>query len=367
LIGVLLLPLLVVPAIRRMLRPSEQQLVLVSAAVFACWVAFLSASSKQAWRYVIAVAPFCYVVGVLVLCAVGRQCRAAQIPLLVLVLCQCGAAIQSYPAWDLYQSSFASVLDTGVRKKLVRVRSGQQEALSFLIREAKQEQREVFVSVLGDGDVFQREAARSFGADKKLLRIGYLPEYASDYLLVQSAFEVTDPQWARHTSSEPVFRFVSDYGAGIFIYHLRDGELPREVSLPIQKIRLDKGSLMKVNGVEELQLEPSKAEAGYVVAFPTGYRVTGAHSRFEFQVGDFHGGKGLSQAKPTDPLAPVARFDITRECSRTVTQSELAVGMKPIVVSCVHATPRRVFPRVYWFGAVPVSLIGVSVRVSDQE
>jgi hypothetical protein len=358
-IGVVLAPLLAVPAICRALRPSEQQLVVVSVAVCVCWLAFLSASSKQAWRYALAVAPFCYVVATLTLCALGRRCKLARLPLLALLLLQGAAAVCAFPAWDLYQSSFARVLEPTVRRELVRVRSGQQEALSFLINEAKRERREIFVSVLGDGDVFQREAARSFGADAKLIKLGYFSDYASDYVIVQTTFEVRDPQWMKHTSADPVFRAVSDYGAGTAIYRPIDSELPREVSLPIQKVRRDRGLLNKVDGIEELQLEPSKAVAGYVLAFPAGYRVVGGASELVFQVGS-----SLPLLKGINPHSPVARFDVTRECSRVVTQAELAAGLQRIVVSCSFTAPRRIFPRVYWFGTAPLSLVGVSVKVA---
>jgi hypothetical protein len=123
-IGLLLVPLLLSSSVRRALRPSEQQLALVSTLVFGCWVAFLSSSPKQSWRYVIAAAPFCYVVAALALCALGRRYGLMRAPIAALVLFQCVAAVQAYPYWDLYQSKLAVVLDPAVRRELVRVRSG---------------------------------------------------------------------------------------------------------------------------------------------------------------------------------------------------------------------------------------------------
>jgi hypothetical protein len=214
--------------------------------------------------------------------------------------------------------------------------------------------------VLGDGDVLEREAARSFGDERKRLSIGYFSDYASDYFVVQNAFRVKDQQWVRHMTSAPAFAFGADYGAGISIYRPLDSELPRSVFLPIQRVRNDIGTLARVGGVEQLELWPSRTKAGYALVFPSGYRVAKGSSEFDFRLGT-----PLATPSGIDPQAPVARFDVTRECSRVVTLSELGASPQHVIVACPHEAPRRIFPRVYWFGKVPMSLVGVSVKIAE--
>ena len=205
LISAFLMPLLFIPAIRRTLSASEQQLWVMASLVSVVWILFLSTSSKQAWRYALPVAPQIYIIACLSLCAVGRFIKSPRIPLILLVLGQMKAVYRAYPHWDLYQSPFAPPPQVASQIGLFHPRTGQLAALEYLISEAKKRGEKVQVTVFGDGKLLTQEASRWFGVDSRSVNLGYYREDKAEFLLIQGTTKVTDIAYAKYLSMTPVF------------------------------------------------------------------------------------------------------------------------------------------------------------------
>lgn len=205
LISVFLMPLLLVPAIRRTLSSSEQQLWIMASVVSLVWILFLSTSSKQAWRYALPVAPQIYIIACLSLCAIGRSIKSPKVPLVLLLLGQVKAVYRAYPSWDLYQSPFAPPPQVAAQLGIFHPRTGQREALLYLIAEAKKRGKEVRVTVFGDGKLLARENSRWFGSDAHWVSFGYYREDKAQFLLVQGLSQVNDDVYRRYLSEHPTF------------------------------------------------------------------------------------------------------------------------------------------------------------------
>lgn len=205
LISVFLMPLLFIPAIRRTLSSSEQQLWVMASFVSIVWILFISTSSKQAWRYALPVAPQIYIIAVLSLCALGRFIKSPKVPLVLLLLGQAKAVYRGYPDWDLYQSPFAPPPQVAAQLGVFHPRSGQLEALSYLLVEAKRRNQELHVTVFGDGKVLTREMSRWFGDDAHWVHFGYYREDKAEFLLVQGSLQVDDLLYGKYLPLTPAF------------------------------------------------------------------------------------------------------------------------------------------------------------------
>ena len=206
LISVFLMPLLFVPSIRRRLSDSEQQLWVMCALVSVMWILFLSTSSKQAWRYALPVAPQLYIIACLSLCAVGRYIEAPRVPLILLLLGQAKAVYRAYPHWDLYQSPLAPPPKVAAHIGVFHPRTGQLEALNYLITEAKARGQELRVTLFGDGKLLTRETARWFGKDAHWISLGYYREDKAAFVLVQGNTRIDDINYSKYLTREPIFQ-----------------------------------------------------------------------------------------------------------------------------------------------------------------
>lgn len=205
LLSTLLMPLLFIPRVRRTLTDSEQQLWVMASCTAFVWLLFLSNSSKQAWRYAIPVAPQIYIIAVLSLCAVGRFIKTPRLPFLLLVLGQVKAVYRGYPNWDLYQSPFAPPPQLSYEIGAFHPRTGQVDALRFLVEQSSQRRKKIYVTVFGDGKILTAEAERWFTERAKHLYFGYYREDRVDYVLVQGNIKVRDARFEKYLSSDPVF------------------------------------------------------------------------------------------------------------------------------------------------------------------
>jgi Dolichyl-phosphate-mannose-protein mannosyltransferase len=205
LISVFLMPLLFIPAIRRTLSSSEQQLWVMASLVSITWILFLSTSSKQAWRYALPVAPQIYIIACLALCALGRFMKHPKVPLVLLLLGQVKAVYRAYPHWDLYQSPFAPPPQIAAQLGIFHPRTGKLEALRYLVDEAKRREQKVYVTVFGDGKLLSREISRWFGDDAHLVSFGYYREEKAQFVLVQGTSFVNDVVYQRYLSLDPSF------------------------------------------------------------------------------------------------------------------------------------------------------------------
>jgi hypothetical protein len=204
LVAVLISPLLLIPKIRRTLSASEQQLWIMGSVVSLVWILFLSTSSKQAWRYAMPVAPQLYILACLSLCALGRLVGAPRVPIALFLILKAVSIHTIYPKWDLYQSLLAPPSEVAFRIGAFHPRSGQVEALKFLVDEAKKMGRPIHVTVFGDGTTLVKEAARWLGEDARRVRLGYYPENQVDYILLQGNIQASDDVLSVHFKESPV-------------------------------------------------------------------------------------------------------------------------------------------------------------------
>ncbi len=366
-IGLLLSPLLFLKRLREALGSTEQQMCIVSAVVFSVWLAFLATSSKQSYRYLLPVVPFAYVVAVFTLCAIGRAFTRTLLPVYGAIGVQCLAFLAVFPAWDLYQSSFAPLLlDPAVRLELQRPRSGQSEVLAFLKAEAKKQGRELYVTVLGDGDVMRREVARHFSkADRKLLRFGYYPEYTADFVLVQNYLQGSDGVWERHLRSEPRMQYRKEGLTWLSVFEVLPENSVAHVALPASRLQTHSGQRAEQGGMPTINLTPGVSAAGYALVVPGGFKAARARYRVSFTV---TGDSKIEASRSLSAKAPVARFEVAKACFREVSVAELQVLSGAVVVDCDISAARRISPRVFWFGKVPLSFGGIEItRVDHSE
>lgn len=205
LISAFLMPLLFIPTIRRTLSASEQQLWVMASLVSVVWILFLSTSSKQAWRYALPVAPQIYIIACLSLCAIGRSIKSPKVPLVLLLLGQVKAVYRAYPHWDLYQSPFAPPARVAAQLGIFHPRTGQVDAVNYLVTQARNHGGKIQVTVFGDGKLLNREADRWFGRDANLVNFGYYREDKAHFVLVQGTTPVEDLVYSRYLTHTPVF------------------------------------------------------------------------------------------------------------------------------------------------------------------
>ena len=161
------------------------------------WIAPLSVASKQAWRYVLPVAPCIYVLagygwsallGYLGTAAGGGSKTVQSAFLIAGTLA--GAALQFYEAydWHPHQISYFNSWSGGLRGAVDRREPlnfiGRREAMAFLREEARKSGNPVYVRTLVEKTVLADEAQRLFGDDAGLIRFDYWPQTVADYLLV---------------------------------------------------------------------------------------------------------------------------------------------------------------------------------------
>jgi hypothetical protein len=200
-----LLPLTLIPKVRRALSDSEKQLMILAVIVSVVWILLLSTSSKQAWRYAMSVVPQLYIVACLALAAFGRALHSRRFFLSALVVTQIIATASAYPAWDLYQSPLSPPPMTALEIGLFHPRTGQVETLRFLADEAKKRGRPVKVAVFGDSQMLTLEARKWLGKDAAGIHLGYYRESQADFVLVPGLSKVSNPFFEKYTLNEPVF------------------------------------------------------------------------------------------------------------------------------------------------------------------
>lgn len=205
LVAVLITPLLLIPKIRRTLSASEQQLWIMGSVVSLVWILFLSTSSKQAWRYAMPIAPQLYILACLSLCALGRLGGAPRVPIALFLVLKAVSVYTIYPKWDLYQSLLAPPSEVAFRIGAFNPRSGQVEALRFLVEEAKTIGRPINVTVFGDGTTLLKEATRWLGKDARRIRLGYYSESKADFILLQGNIQASDDVLSVYFKERPVY------------------------------------------------------------------------------------------------------------------------------------------------------------------
>lgn len=358
LMGTVLSPLCLLRPLRASLKPSEQQLMLLSAVVFLVWMMFLSSSAKQSYRYIMAVVPFVYIVGCFTLFAVGRIAGKAVVPIAALITLQSVSAIATYPQWDLYQSAFARLVSPSLRLELLRPRSGQHDVLAVLREEAAKRGHPLFVTVLGDGDVMAKEAARNSISSQGRVSMwfGYFPEYSADFLLVQDYLKREDSLWSKHLEAGPRFQYRSNGLTLLSLYEVKPENGPPEVTLPVNRLQALPGTRTNEGGRAQIVLKPGVTKAGYALVIPGGVRVAAGRHRVEFTCS-----AEVSALADMPDNAPAARFEITRSCARVVVAGEYRKGLDRIALNCELPDARRITPHVYWFGKVPLRLGDISI------
>ncbi len=362
--GALLSPLLFLRPLRVALKPSEQQLILFSSVIFCFWMLLLSSSAKQAYRYSMPAVPLVCIVACFLFFAVGRRGGRSLVPVVVLAAAQTVSAALAYPFWDLYESSGARFISEGARLETLRPRSGQQEVIAFLRAEASKHGRPLFVTVLGDGDVLSREAARSSVATESesqaSVRFGYFPGYSADFIVVQDYLKQENSNWTKHLQQEPAFRFASHGLSLVSVYEVNPEMNDAEVVIPVDRVQALPGTRGLIEGDARITLTPGRTKAGYGLVVPGGFSAAARRYDISFSAStDASGFTGVADS------VPVARFEATRSCSRVVLAGEARRGLDKVVLNCEMPEPRRMNLHVYWFGKVPLRLGDVIVSRKD--
>jgi 4-amino-4-deoxy-L-arabinose transferase-like glycosyltransferase len=363
--GALLSPLLLLRPLRASLKACEQQLILFSSVIFIAWMMLLAPSAKQAYRYSMPAVPFLFVVACFLLFAAGRVAGRRVIPIVVLGAAQAFSALSAYPVWDLYESASARFVSEAARLEALRPRSAQGEVLAFLRAESVKRGRTLLVTVLGDGDVMSREAARSTSASSDSenhasLRFGYFPDYAADFILVQDYLKQENSQWSRHLQQTPRFRYASRGLALVSVYEVDPAINDREVVIPVDRLRVLPGTRGALDGHPVVTLTPERTKAGYGAAVPGGF--SAAAGRYEIS---FIASTEASGFAGVADSVPVARFEATKSCSRVILAGEARAGLGKAVLNCELPEPRRMNLHVYWFGKVPLQLGEIAVSRKD--
>lgn len=366
--GALLSPLLLLlRPLRASLKACEQQLILFSLVIFLAWLMLLASSAKQAYRYSMPAVPFLCIVACFFFFAVGRVAGRRIVPIVVLGASQAFTALLVYPAWDLYESASARFVSEAARLEALRPRSAQGEVLAFLRAESVKRGRTLFVTVLGDGDVMSREAARlslSLSSDSEnnaSLRFGYFPDYAADFILVQDYLKQENPQWSRHLRKPPQFRYASRGLALVSVYEVDPVINDREVVIPVDRMQALPGTRGALDGHPIVMLTPGRTKAGYALVVPGGFSAAAARYEIRFSVST----EASSFVGVADSV-PVARFEATKSCSRVLLAGEARSGLgEKLVLTCELPEPRRMNLHVYWFGKVPLRLGEIAVSRKD--
>ena len=240
-ISALLTPLLLIPRIRRVLTESEQQLWVMACSTALIWILFLSASSKQAWRYAIPVAPQIYIIAAFTLCALGRAMNTPRLPIALLLLGQAKAFYRGYPNWDLYQSPLAPPAQLAYEIGVFHPRTPQLDALRFLGERQREGRKKVHVTVFGDGKTLTAESGRWVGEAAPHIKLGYFREGIADYVLVQGNIKVTDANFQKYLAHEPVYVARAKGVPVISIYDVALS-LDRQTTDAVQPSNVDENS-----------------------------------------------------------------------------------------------------------------------------
>ncbi len=328
------------------------------------WIAFLSTSSKQTFRYLMPVVPCIYLLG-----AVGLVTTLAGITkrfsflkkhsvviycsfLIILVSTQTAFSLSWKPHFNLYSNSLSGDLEAEVASGRPLPVAGISEAIRVLQNDATLRNREDWVSVLGDIDVLTYSYKREYPTDSKRLRFAPFNNFVSgDFLIVFPSFQ--------HRLKEIIGEGFEDLSL-VYHYPFRGVTLLSVYELPfpdyktphefnIRRMPRNTGRQTPLEkGVHHgIVMNPTQDRPGHIF-FGTNVRIKAGDYRltFPFQI---------EEAKAFQPNNKVLQLELGR-CIKVFTEEELRKANGSITLPCHFTMDRNRQLRGFWFGKLGIFL-----------
>ncbi len=350
----------------------EQQAFLVSLIIcFLTWIALLSISSKQTFRYAMPVLPGLYllsaygywkVFSLLLERASSGHPRNRLVPQQPPVAFACGiVAIQALftIVWQHSILHYENLFSGGIQAELDAGRPvpvyGTSRVVDFFNRAVEEKKREIVVMTLGDIDILYYTAEREQVKNRKLIK--YLPFKnfsTGDYLLIfPGFFKRASELIGRDVAElEEVFAAKIDGTSVMKVYRIPPPDYVEPVEFSTRRAPRQVGNVVHRVATGEFVSVANPGE------YPPGYLIFGIHP--VLPPGVFHVAYQLAlpanwkAPAGIDPDVGVVRVELG-DCRRIVELRELKPGVfTDITFTCGVAEEVLSQICVYWFGAVPI-------------
>ncbi|MCB0338600.1 MAG: hypothetical protein KDD53_03300, partial [Bdellovibrionales bacterium] len=332
----------------------------------AIWMAFLSVSSKQGWRYAIPVLPLLYVVAALGYLSLfnwlGTMLRLTQAQTKRLssllsgaIICTAMVVTLSWaPNYLVYFNRLSGGIAGAVARNQGFALVGQKRIVDFLLNHANNtdEPGAIYTTLFAGQKTLDETVQRFYPkSDKKKIAFGFFPKYVADYAVVFSSHQNMVPAtgWNDVISQKSVFEYlIHDYPV-VRIYKVPFEEFKEALTISISKsprytghIEFEKGSSLKI-----AVARPGEDSPGHLT-FNLGVRVQPGQYKLTIPL------RLLSDKSHEAALAsqPTVRLELSKECTREVFFRELSPDkFTDISVSCATKISGRLMPALFWYGS----------------
>jgi hypothetical protein len=326
-----------------------------------CWIAFLSVSSKQSWRYVTPVVPLLYVFGAVSLrelCALTSlpKIGAALSPaLLALIVCaQAVALYAASPNLETYVNrNFLSYdLRAAIQAGVVRPFTRQGDILSGL-RDAIAENRELqLVTVFGDHLALKIAWNRMKVSDPNRVFFGYFPPESADYLITMFGAEDLGDSWNGIKTLPPLREQKIEGYRVSGLWKVPFTQLDTPFQLRITEYARNTGGVRALRkAIDETRkvfaLRADQDHAGELYAYPLRLRLLPGTYAFTVNIHPWVG----PAAPPTTgaPIDAALTLALLPECRRSYTVAEISTH-REIALQCTFTKPTHTLPKIIWGG-----------------
>jgi len=342
------------------------------------WIFPLAISAKQSFRYILPILPFIYVLSSIGLLYFANwvtsiflnfsKSNPKTIKATIFTICILTASYNAYslaPHYELYLNSLGGSYKEAINRGQIRPLLGIHEALRFLKENAPTKNGKITISVIGDGDVLNEMMKREHPEVASRFTFGYFPPFVADYLFTMFGIPLPSGSfWNATIKNDPVFNYkhnnltvtqvlkvpIFDFSDKVTILV---SSQPRETG----KVRSSKNRSIYVSTKKHSKghllyaLYPYKMPSGtYVLSFPLSIFSKKEDSKKGDIVSDYG-----------DKTAATISFG--KECSKIVRANELSVNAPTdIILKCTFLKQAGAIPRVYWHGAVPITLGDFTIK-----
>lgn len=362
-------------------RRNESSIALLSfLALPILWLAILSISPKQTWRYAIPIVPCIYVIaafGVYELAktislrlspgshrtSAIRVVNAIVVP--CIVLAHLLPVIALTPEYHLYFNRSSGGLASALERSSGIPFSGQNEIVRYLMKTARgrRSKTPLYVTVFGSESTLRKTTERIYGesASGKLV-FGFYPKTVSDYLVV---FE-THPHlihydsWGNVISQQPVFRYSHSGLTLASVYETPYENYEEPFIVSVSNSHRNTGRLIssKITGKKAIHADLDMHARGYLL-FTPGLRLPAGIFTVSFAA--------LISAEDItadNSQLPVLQLELG-SCKETLSAREILDTRDTefrVTISCAVPKAGRYSPNIYWHGTVPVSIGSVFIQ-----
>lgn len=266
------------------------------------WVVPLNFSSKQAWRYAIAVMPGLYLLVGVFLCWLTKSIASrVRLPLLQPTLLFVVILLQSYVtfSWRGHHGIFFSFISGGIPAAYARVEgapfAGQNEVIDFLIQSVKDEP--LYVTVIGDSKNLSAILSDRHPKYSSKIRFGYFPPQYADYFLHFASHPHMLPLtgWDEVLASAPAFTYTFRGSELALLHRVPFPKYGEGYSFRFEELHRQTGTKERDHvGRTSLVVEEGRDEKGYLF-FTSPVRVKAGvyRARFDFDEGSSSTDSGL--------------------------------------------------------------------------